>query len=64
MPTGLPVITSYSIHYTKLYDDGEIIFPMSATGRVGTIEGVVDEVVMSQEEMIKYQEHLAQEKGT
>jgi len=43
--------------------DGEIIFPMSATGRVGTIEGVVDEVVMSQEEMIKYQEHLAQEKG-
>lgn len=43
--------------------DGEIVFPMSATGRVGLIEGIVDEVVMSKEEMIKYQEHLAQEKG-
>ncbi|SHO48098.1 DUF4920 domain-containing protein [Desulfopila aestuarii] len=43
--------------------DGEIVFPMSATGRVGVIEGIVDEVVMSKEEMIKYQEHLAQEKG-
>jgi len=43
--------------------DGEIIFPMAATGRIGTIEGIVDEVVMSKEEMIKYQEHLALEKG-
>jgi len=43
--------------------DGEIIFPLSATGRIGMIEGIVDEVVMSKEEMIKYQEHLAQEKG-
>lgn len=43
--------------------DGEIVFPMSATGRVGVVEGIVDEVVMSKEEMIKYQEHLAQEKG-
>jgi len=43
--------------------DGEIIFPLSATGRKGAIEGIVDEVVMSQEEMIQYQQHLAQEKG-
>jgi hypothetical protein len=43
--------------------DGEIIFPMSATGRVGTIEGTVDEVTMSKDEMVKYQKHLAEEKG-
>jgi hypothetical protein len=43
--------------------DGEIVFPMAATGRVGMVEGIVDEVVMSQEEMIKYQQHLAEEKG-
>ena len=43
--------------------DGEIIFPMSATGRVGVVEGIVDEVVMTKEEMIKYQQHLAEEKG-
>lgn len=43
--------------------DGEIVFPMSATGRVGVVEGIVDEVVMSKEEMIKYQQHLAEEKG-
>ncbi len=43
--------------------DGEIVFPISATGRVGVIEGIVDEVKMSKEEMIKYQQHLAEEKG-
>ncbi|WP_419174704.1 DUF4920 domain-containing protein [Desulfosediminicola sp.] len=43
--------------------DGEIVFPMSATGRVGIIEGIVDEVKLSREELIKYQQHLAEEKG-
>ncbi len=43
--------------------DGEIVFPMSATGRVGTIEGIVDEVTMSKDEMVRYQRHLAEEKG-
>lgn len=43
--------------------DGEIVFPMSATGRNGVVEGIVEEVVMSKEEMIKYQQHLAEEKG-
>lgn len=43
--------------------DGEIVFPMAATGRVGMVEGIVDEVVMSKEEMIRYQQHLAEEKG-
>lgn len=43
--------------------DGEIVFPISATGRVGIIEGTVDEVKMSKDEMITYQKHLAEEKG-
>lgn len=43
--------------------DGEIVFPISATGRIGIVEGIVDEVKMSEEEMIKYQQHLAEEKG-
>lgn len=43
--------------------DGEIVFPISATGRMGVVEGIVDEVVMSKEEMIRYQQHLAEEKG-
>jgi len=43
--------------------DGEIVFPMSATGRVGVVEGIVDEVKLSREELIKYQQHLAEEKG-
>ena len=43
--------------------DGEIVFPMEATGRNGVFEGVVDEVVMSKEQLIAYYEHLAEEKG-
>ena len=43
--------------------DGEIVFPMSATGRNGVVEGIVDEVKMSQEEMTAYMKHLAEEKG-
>lgn len=43
--------------------DGEIVFPIAATGRLGLIEGIVDEVRMSTEELIKYQQHLAEEKG-
>lgn len=43
--------------------DGEIVFPLSATGRVGIVEGIVEEVKLSREELIKYQQHLAEEKG-
>lgn len=43
--------------------DGEIVFPMSATGRDGVVEGVVEEVKMSKEQLIAYQKHLAEEKG-
>lgn len=43
--------------------DGEIVFPMSATGRNGIVEGIVEEVKMSREQLIAYQKHLAEEKG-
>lgn len=43
--------------------DGEIVFPMEASGRIATVEGIVEELKMSQEEMIKYLQHLAEEKG-
>lgn len=43
--------------------DGEIVFPMSATGRDGVFEGIVDEVKMSKSELIAYKKHLAEEKG-
>ncbi len=43
--------------------DGEIVFPMSASGRMAVVEGVVEELKMSRQEMIKYMQHLAEEKG-
>lgn len=43
--------------------DGEIVFPMSATGRDGVFEGIVDEVKMSKSDLIAYKKHLAEEKG-
>ena len=43
--------------------DGEIVFPMSASGRMGIVEGVVEELKLSREDMIRYLQHLAEEKG-
>jgi len=43
--------------------DGEIVFPMSASGRMAAVEGIVEELKLSREDMIKYFEHLAEEKG-
>lgn len=43
--------------------DGEIVFPMSASGRNGTVEGIVEELNLSKEQMIQYLRHLAEEKG-
>lgn len=43
--------------------DGEIVFPMSASGRMAVVEGVVEALEMSREEMLKYMQHLAEEKG-
>jgi hypothetical protein len=43
--------------------DGEIVFPMSASGRMAAVEGVVEELKLSREQMISYLQHLAEEKG-
>ncbi len=43
--------------------DGEIVFPMSATGKNGEFEGIVDEIKLSREQLIAYKQHLAEEKG-
>lgn len=43
--------------------DGEIVFPMSASGRQAVVEGIVEELNMSRDELIRYKKHLAEEKG-
>jgi len=43
--------------------DGEIVFPMEARGKVATVEGVVESMVLSREEVIKRRKHHAEEKG-
>ena len=43
--------------------DGEIVFPMSAAGRMGVVEGIVEELSLSREQMIAYLKHIAEEKG-
>ena len=43
--------------------DGEIVFPMSASGRQATVEGTVEQLAMSKEKVIEYKRHLAEEQG-
>ena len=43
--------------------DGEIVFPMEARGKVATVEGVVESMVLTREEVIKRRKHQADEKG-
>jgi hypothetical protein len=43
--------------------DGEIVFPMSASGHQATVEGIVEELNLSKEDLIRYKKHLAEEKG-
>lgn len=43
--------------------DGVIVFPMSASGKQATVEGIVEELNLSREDLIRYKKHLAEEKG-
>ena len=43
--------------------DGEIVFPMSASGHRATVEGSVEQLAMTKEDVIRYKRHLAEEKG-
>ena len=44
-------------------DDGEIVFPMEAMGRQAKVEGVVEKLELSREQILSYRKHLAEEKG-
>jgi hypothetical protein len=43
--------------------DGEIIFPMEAIGQNALVEGKVYKIELSEEEAVKYFEHIAEESG-
>lgn len=43
--------------------DGEIVFPMSASGRLAEVEGVVEELKMTKEEVMRWKKHQAEETG-
>jgi hypothetical protein len=44
--------------------DGEIVFPMEARGKMATVEGVVESMELTREEVIKRRKHHAEETGT
>ena len=44
-------------------NDGEIVFPMSAAGHFARVEGIVEELKMTKEQMISYKRHQAEERG-
>lgn len=43
--------------------DGEIVFPVAAQGHKAKVEGIVQEIRRSREEVIAWRRHLAEEKG-
>lgn len=43
--------------------DGEIVFPMSASGRMADVEGIVEELRMSKNDLIRWKKHQAMERG-
>jgi len=44
--------------------DGEIVFPMEARGKMAVVEGVVESMELTREEVIKRRKHHAEETGT
>ena len=44
--------------------DGEIVFPLSAKGNSALVEGVVEQLVFTKEEVIEMEQHQADEHGT
>ena len=43
--------------------DGKIVFPLEARGKQGTVEGVVEKLVLSRDEVIQRRQHQADERG-
>lgn len=44
-------------------DDGVIVFPVTAKGRLAVAEGVVEAIPMTREKYVAWLEHLAEERG-
>jgi Domain of unknown function (DUF4920) len=44
-------------------DDGVIVFPVDAKGKLAVAEGVVESIPMTRERYVAWLEHLAEEKG-
>jgi hypothetical protein len=44
-------------------DDGVIVFPVDAKGKLAVAEGVVEAIPMTREKYVAWLEHLAEEKG-
>ncbi len=44
--------------------DGEIVFPLSATGNEALVEGIVEKLELTKKQAINYKAHQAEEKGT
>ena len=44
-------------------DDGVIVFPMTARGKLAVAEGVVEAIPMTRESYVAWLEHLAEERG-
>ena len=44
--------------------DGEIVFPMEARGKMAVVEGIVESMELTREEVIKRRKHHAEETGT
>jgi hypothetical protein len=44
-------------------DDGVIVFPVTAKGKVAVAEGVVEAIPMTRERYVAWLEHLAEERG-
>lgn len=44
-------------------NDGEIVFPLEAKGRLALVEGIVEKLEISKEQLIKAMKHHAEEQG-
>jgi hypothetical protein len=44
-------------------DDGVIVFPVTAKGKLAVAEGTVEAIPMSRESYVGWLEHLAEERG-
>ena len=43
--------------------DGEIVFPITARGKKGIVQGNIQEIKMSMEQAVEFKKHQAQESG-